>query len=75
MKIETQDGEFYHKALFRDHYIDRNEESHWSSGWSLSTVYFSSKKEALEYFGHDKVVWPADCIAEGVVYIPAEEEL
>lgn len=75
MKIEGQAGDFYHKALFRDRWVDRNENEHFSPMWTLTPGYFGSREEVVEYLGHQMILWPADPVAEGVVYIPAEEEL
>jgi len=74
MRINGMDGTFYNQALFKDYYM-KGDIQMFSSGWLLSTQYFVSRAEAVEFYGHENVQWPADVIAEGSVYVPAEEEL
>lgn len=68
MVINGLPGKFYHKALVFYH----------GRGWILSEGYFKDIETARIHIAgvpENHILWPADAIAEGSVYIPSEEEL
>lgn len=75
MKINGVPGEFAFKAAIFEA----------PSSWVVTTEYFFSKEEALQFFGREwdctpkeaapEVRWPVEVLDNGSIYVPAEEEL
>lgn len=71
MKIQGMNGEFAYQAIWRDKDC---------SNWTLSGSYFFSAEDVKKrlsgnLFTDYEFKWPVEMIADGVVYIPSQEEI
>lgn len=70
-------GDFAYKVLFK--YMGQKSD-YFSRGWKLTEEYFFSQAEVDEEFpplpeGSFVVCWPVEEMGDGIVYVPAPEQL
>lgn len=64
MTVDGISGKFYYKALLKV-----------TTGYMLSENYYASLEDAQKQFTRCEVLWPAEEITPGIVYVPSKEEM
>lgn len=68
MKIKDVPGEYGFRAIVKLPYFGFYQ-------WYLTDGYYFSLEEAKTAQGTQEIKWPVEVNSDGVVYVPAEEEL